>query len=67
MQNPNLNLTESQAEQLSSWVGKLGEAINDIADQIETCNPEELPDKIVLLLRLSNQLKAASSNLKYQD
>lgn len=60
-----LNLNNSDREQLSSWIEKVGEAINDIADNIE--KGADLTDQIVLLLRLSNQLKVTASKLKYMD
>jgi hypothetical protein len=60
-----LQLSDSDREQLSSWMQKVGEAVNDIADNLE--RGTNLEEQIVLLLRLSNQLKVTASKLKYAD
>jgi hypothetical protein len=60
-----LMLSNSDREQLSSWMQKVGESVNDIADNLE--RGANLEEQIVLLLRLSNQLKITAAKLKYAD
>ena len=61
------SLPENDRDKVAAWIQSLGELINNIADDIELSTPETLPDKVVLLLRLSNELKVTASKIKYTD